>query len=244
MHKIRITILLLMMALLLTAGAVLPGIVAAVQDDEKAGEVGYSPIQSIELKLTEERETLPMLGKLSLLNEGLYSISEDEASMTQEDVREAVERELAPYYEWEMIPYNWKDPTFIATPYLAYGAENDAMYCIFWEVAVYCDAENPFSLNLYVDDDTGKILWLHFDSGSSLEIYDQQSYLELFHQIYFDSLGMTESAQFWEENELVEDISQNSGAISAVRYTFGDMIYGEINIEFYVYSQGFYILLP
>lgn len=244
MHKVKNTILLLLTVLLLTAGAVLPAIVAAVQEDVQMNEAGYSPMQSVELQLTGERETLPMLGKLSLLNEGLFSILEDEASMTPEEVREAVERELAPYYEWEMIPYNWKDPTFIATPYLACDADNDAMYCIFWEVAIYCDAENSFSLNLYVDDDTGKILWLHFDSGSPLELYDRQSYLELFHQIYFDSLGMTESAQFWEENELVEDISRNSGAISAVRYTFGDMIYGEINIEFYVYSRGFYILFP
>lgn len=245
MHKIRITILLLMTALLLAAGAVLPGIVAAVQEDGQMNEVGYSPIQSVELKLTEEQESLPMLGKLSLFNDGgLYAVSEDEAAMTREDVREAVERELAHYYEWEMIPYNWVDSSFIATPYLAYGTDNDAMYSIFWEVAIYCDSENSFSLNLYVDDETGKILSLHFDSVWPLEIYDLQVYLDLFHQIYFESLGMTESAEYWENNGLVEDISQNSGGIPAVRYTFGDMIYGEVNVEFYVYSRGFYTLLP
>ena len=238
MRKLKTLLVLLLTLALITAGANLPKIVSAVRDRTAGNEVQYGTMQSVELVLSEEPETLPAIAKLALMRGTFYRISESEAEMTHGEVVTAVEKALAPYYEWEMISCSWDDAQITLTPYFVNNPNDEDHYSIFWEVAAVWELQENYYLNLYLDDETGKILFLDYKSGTALEVYDLQSYLNLFRDIFLASLGVDGDASTWNDMGMEEDISASGTA--AARYVFSNGEYSEVVIGFYVYSHGFY----
>lgn len=246
MNKVKLVLFLLLAVLLTVVVAILPQAAAVMQDRAIHSQAKYGPIQTVQLNFENNAEVaqIPTMGKLAMMRQSFYSISEDKASMTQEEVLKAVETGLLPYYENGLMFNQWDTAGKYITPYIAYGVNNE--YCIFWSVAFSLDAdEGYYILHLYIDDESGKILWLDYQTAY-LCFTEEERIAQIWPlaDTYFNSLEMEESAEYWETNGLVEDIYSDSVNITAMRYRFGDVVYGEITVDFYIHENGFYVLFP
>lgn len=249
MHKLKLILILTVTVGLVTAIAFLPQAAAVMQDTAIHGEVKYGDMQTVELHFGTEADRepvdIPTFEKLGMMRQPLYIISDEKASMTQEEVIAAIDTGLAPYYDVGLIVSDWSEAKPSLTPYLAYGEGSN--YCIFWEVVLWGKCDNVYYfLSLYIDDETGKIITIDYmvDDAIIFDIADQAYYMTQFTEIYFDSLELSTSADHLNSEQLVEDISLDLPGRTALRYTFGDAVYGEVSIEFYIHESGFYVQIP
>ena len=247
MQKLKTALLILLTMMLLVLGAALPKIAAAAQDGATVNNSGSSPIRSVALELSQDKP-LSLLEKAALLADGVfYSIAANDAAMTQEEVLTAIEGNLAPYYHADLVPYNWKDIQVKAAPYFVYGSNQDESSHIFWVVSIGWDsaALQSCSLDLYVDDETGEILYIQYTSGSPLDVYDPETYVDIFCDAYFESLGMPDILDnpeaYGVKYILLEDLGPKETPHAGMRYTFcGDI---ELVVEFMAFEQGLYLVL-
>lgn len=222
--------------------AVLPKTVAWLQDEVGHSEVKYGEMETLHLSLDGENPlpSVSMMGKLNMLrNEALYSISESQASMTKEEVLAAIDRELLSYYKNGLMFNEWENAEKFLMPYLSYDREQG--YCIFWEVNFFSYA-NDYYLNLYVEDETGKIVFITYQADSlELSAEEQRLMLEALTNIYFGALGIVPAEAICQIEDILLSVAANTTAVS---YTFYDDIYGEVSIEFYMHKHGFYNIFP
>lgn len=248
MKNIKVPILILLTILLLIACASLPAIAAAVQDKASVNNSGYSDMQSVELNLGEEKETLPMMGKLAMLgNMEVVNIDLSQASMTEEEVFTAVEAQMAAYEEAGI--FQWFDVTLrSAVPKLGVDLDDANNFLVHWTVS-FVNEDNPISLVLDIDDETGKILSLTYgvyDSFTMDGVWKRNKVImDDFTDVYFTQLGLTEAAEYAESTGTGYEYSERDGGVSSALYSFGDVTYGEITMEFYVEGPGgFYLYFP
>lgn len=89
---------------------------------------------------------------------------------------------------------------------------------------------------------TGKILCLRY------EVYDSYSMDGVFKRSktivdaltdnYILQLGLTEAAEYAEPIGAGVEYVERDGGVSRALYSFGDAIYGEINLEFFMEGPG------
>lgn len=246
MKKWKIPLVLLLTLALLIAGAILPGIVAAVQDSTTVNQPGLGTIPSIELELTRVQTSCPVLGTLAMIREGqFYSIAESNAAMSTDEAISAVETALAPYYEKELIPYNWSDVGVSATPHLVYHTGNSTFSGILWVISIAWDSNAHF-LDIYLDDATGKLVYLHFNSAQ-MDVYTPEAYAEEFCAAYFESTGLDDVLDDPEAYG-VESITRYDSGLKlpqdkSIAYSLTSKEYGNLTLRFNVYERGFYLLI-
>lgn len=246
MSQLKTPILILLTIVLLIGGASLPAIAAAVQDIATVNNSGYSDIQSVKLDLSEEDETIPMMGKLALIsNMETVNIDPSQASMTEDEVFAAAETQMADYVDAGI--FEWFDVTLrSAVPKLGVDLNDANNFIIYWTVS-FVNKDNPSrSLNLDLDDETGKILCIGYDVYDSYTMDGvwkrNKAIMDAFTDIYFAQLGLTEAAEYAESIEAGYEYFNRDGGVSSALYSFGDIIYGEINLEFYVEGHGGFYL--
>lgn len=242
MRKLIYSLFLLLVAALIVAGAFLPRITAAITDNSTNGKAETAPMQSVELALGESsHEPLDMLRKLALADHmSTVPISADQAALTEEEVYSAVEKHMQDYAAsgiFEMFT-----PTYTSVETLLaidpYGTDN---YGIIWTVNLV-SGDGPYrSLFLHIDDETGKILFMDYEThGEDRFNYypEYQSYvMGVFAGNFFSQLGLAEELQYM-KNATVTSIATTQEC-SEVCYSFDDLTYGEINLYFSVYPNGF-----
>lgn len=244
-----IPILILFTVILLIAGASLPAIAASVQDSTTVNHSGYGQMKSMELEFAEEKETLPMMGKLALLGHmECVDIDPSQASMTEEEVFAAAEASMEAYIDAGI--FQWFDVTLrSAVPKLGVDLNDVNNYIVLWTVSFVDEVDQSCVLLLDIDDETGKILSIHYgvyDSYSMDGVWKHNKVImDNFTDIYFSQLGMTEAKEYVESVDAGVAYFQRDGGISSALYSFGDAVYGEINMEFYVEGAGgFYLYFP
>ena len=166
MNKVKFVLFILLAVLLTAVVAILPQAVAVMQDRAVHSQAKYGTIQTVQFNFENNAEAaqVSVMGKLAMTRQSFYSISEDKASMTQEEVLKAAETGLLPYYENGLMFNQWDAAGKYMTPYITYGVNNE--YCIFWSVAFSLDAdEGYYNLHLYVDDESGKIFWIDYQTA-------------------------------------------------------------------------------
>ena len=124
--------------LLLLLGGGMPWIVSAVQDNAMLNHSDYSEITAIQLDFSERS----MADKLSLLSHSQpVDITHTQATMTQEEVFTAVEREMAQYEDAGI--FQWFETTRqIATPKLGIDGNDVNHFLIYWTVT-YINKKDP-----------------------------------------------------------------------------------------------------
>lgn len=249
MRKLKIPLLILLTMVTLIACASLPAIAASVQDSATVNHSGYSQMKSMELELTEEKETLPMMGKLALLGHmESVNIDSSQASMTENEVFQAAETQMKAYEDAGI--FQWFDVTFrSAVPKLGVDLNDANNFLVYWTVSFINEADQSCSLNLDIDDETGKILCLSYyvyDSYTMDGVWKRnKTIMDAFTDIYFSQLGMTDAKEYAESIDAGVEYFELDGGVSSALYSFGDVIYGEINMEFYVEGPGgFFLYLP
>ena len=246
MRKLKIPVLILITIALLIVGATLPAIASALQDQAVVNRSGFGEMESLKLDFSdpEVAPVTPLLQKLALLRDGsFYTVSPSKTKIAQSDIEQVVRDGLDPYYEAELIPYNWGNYEFSALPHLVYSKVDVDAYAIFWVVSIYwLDSEEY--LDLYVDADTGNILYLHFSSYKTLEAYTAYGYLGMLSSTYLNATGLMEIMNdpgSW----AVKDVTCDTSGLNAqndpwIAYRIIHPEYGELEIQFWLYQNGFY----
>ena len=217
--------------LLLLLGGGMPWIVSAVQDNALLHHSGYCDIDAIQLDFSERS----MADKLSLLSRSQpVDITHTQATMTQEEVFAAVEREMAQYEDAGI--FQWFEITRrTAQPKLGIDVNDVNHYLVYWTVT-YINKKDPSrSLVVDLDDESGKILSIRYevyDTYSMDGVWDRnRATMDAFTEIYFSQLDVTPPNYEYFERD---------GGVSSALYRFE-----EFAIEFFTEGAGgFYLYFP
>lgn len=243
MKKLKIPVLILITIALLAVGATLPAIAAAVQDQTIVNHSSFGDMESLKLDFSDP-EVTPLLQKLALLRDGsFYTVSPDKTKIRQSEVEQLVKEGLALYYQDELIPYNWQKYEFSALPHLVYSNADQDTYAIFWVVDIRWPETEDY-LSLYLDDETGLILYLHYGAASTLDVYTAQGYLNALSDVYFASTGLSDiladPEEFGAEWIEFDDAGVYAKNDKYYVHTIHHPDYGVLEIQFWFYQNGFY----
>ena len=222
-------ILIILAVLLLLAGAMLPGIAAAVMDSH--AEASYRPMQSASLDISRETP-LAALEKLRLV-QNVVDIDASQAAMTEEEVFSAAEAGLQPYIDAGL--FQWFQPdNQSAAAKLAVDPADPSHHLVCWTVTYISKQAPQRTLLLDIEDATGQILSISYncyDSFTMEGVWERnKKTLDAFSAIFFSGLGMTAP-----EYALLE----RDGGVSVARYVFPEG--GQIDL----YAEGggaFYVV--
>lgn len=246
MRKLKIPVLILITIALLAVGASLPAIAAAVQDQTIVNHSSFGDMESLKLDFSDP-EVTPLLQKLALIRDGsFYTVSPSKTKIRQSGIEQLVKDGLALYYQDELIPYNWDNYEFSSVPHLVYNDADKDTYAIFWVVSIHWPDSGDV-LSLYVDDETGLILYLHYSTASAMDVYTAQGYLDVLSNAYFASTGISDilakPEAFGAEWIEFDDAGVYAKNDKYYVHSIYHPDYGVLEIQFWVYQNGFYTLI-
>lgn len=232
--------ILLMALALVCAGAFLPGMVAEIQDRGTVGRVQYGDTPSVALDI---RENTPAIGKLALMNHinGSINIPDTMASMTCEEAEEAAYAILQTCIDAGFLESFEVFSTEVGCM-MGYVVEDPEWNAVIWGVQIQGELQGGyFMADLILDDETAKALYVgcHYEEPTAES--GQEALLAAFAEAYFNALGISDYEDF-ATRDLEEQYTGDNAC--AVRYRFGDAVYGEVNVDLYVYTSGFYMEFP
>lgn len=249
MKRMKTSLLILLTFTILIACASLPVIAASIQDGATVNHSGYSGMKSMKLDIDNEKETIPMVGKLALLsNMETIDIDPAQASMTEEEVLQTAES-LMRDYTYAGI-FQWFDIAHCsAAPMLGIDLNDANNFLVYWTVSYSSWDDQDQSLLLSIDDETGKILCINYDVYGSYSmdgVWERNKMImHDFVNIFFSQLGLTAAKEYAESTGTGYAYFERDGGVSNALYRIDDAVYGEINMGFYVEgSGGFYLYLP
>lgn len=242
MRKGKNMALLLLAAGIIAACALLPGVVASYQDSTAIGQPHFETVPNIQLQIRGEEET-PAMAKLAMIArmDGGLEISKSMASMTQEEAEERALEILEEYVDVGLVdPF---DPVVLdGWCMMATVTTDPSLNGVYWMMTlVSADEKNYAQFDLAVDDQSGAVLAVSFTSERIRHQEEREALLSGFADYYFNRLGIPDYAAFVTEDMENQYIGENN---CAVRYRFGDAVYGEINVDLYVHEYGFYTEFP
>lgn len=218
--------------------AYFPKIISMFLDWRNTGNASYNPIASIQLEIKTDISPLGRLAMLSRMD-GNIELSESKAKMSKEKVMEAVYYGLQPYIDSQLAVYSEQDVQM--HPSLIQVQNDQALQGIVWMVTVSGDPANFTFFDMIIDDETGHILRINYTSEALRDTLIGTEALYAFSDIYFTSLGIDDYTHFAASDLEYAYLGDNT---TAIRYRFGDALYGEINIDLYVHDRGFYVEFP
>lgn len=238
MGKLKIAGAVLLTLALLFAGASIPWLTAWFMDGLYTQKGSMSPMTSIELQIHQDT---PSIGKLAMMSrmDGNLAIKENKASMTQQEVLQAVESGLRPYIDAHLVSYAETDIQM--QPRLAQVQSEPELQGVFWIVTVSGDSPDYSFIDLVLDDETGKILRISYHSEKQRTANSNAEALGILTDIFFSGLGIEEYQESASSDLNGVYVGDNA---QAMRFRFGDKQYGEVNVDLYVYDGGFYVELP
>lgn len=250
MGKLKTGVVLLMAAMMIAVLAWMPQTVSGVSDIIGNKKPGTAPMQSVELALSSDRMEEPgyMMRKLAL-EHGMNTVPilPEQATLTEEEAIHAamdgmmvyVEAKLFEWFEYELVD---------AQPYLGVDPEDKSNNSIIWGVNFFKKGEPYNNLFLHVDDETGKIIFISYETyGEDQNRYydpeDRRLMMEGFVDSFLGPLNLTQLSEYENlDSECVPEMLSPKEV--SVRYTFEDAHYGIINLEFVIYPFGFYVIFP
>lgn len=244
-HKLQYVLAFLLTAALIAGGAYTPDLAAFLMDRSAFGQVTTASVQPIQLEFSEEETEAPYspMQVLRLLCAGeSMDMFYGETNLTEAEVRTLAAKLIEPYAQKGLLVIS-DSSQLTLEPRVAYDPGDLSNHRIFW--ALYyiqkSDGDLPYqTLTLTIDDATGRLLSIYSDVAESVfDSLDLPILSQRFADLYFEGIGLSEEAKFWESSGRVETMAHDD--ILCTRYTFGDVVYGELTVEFYVYSYGYQV---
>lgn len=212
--------------------AFLPSGIATLTDAFEDHRISYGTQKNVSLI----RE-LNGIEKIYLLKSGIPVAGAGErTNLGSYDMMEVVENALSEYYNCGYIESEIADFTIVeCEPFLYYSNEISNLSGIFWQI--YMESDNAYaeSISMYLDDQTGKVMLLSYESHE--EIYSGQSLSERLYGLY----SLYESQQGW----MMEKNGEQQEYLHKQEMTcrLGSKLYGEIEICFTMTTSGYSIYL-
>ena len=200
MKKWKVPLVVFLTALLLTALGFLPVLAGILQDVGTDKQISHRPLHSIAPFISEKDPHLRFVDKLMILHdEQISAIVPALASMTEQQLRTAVEEGLQPYTAAGILRQD-HSMEFHANPYIAISLQDGQQYFLFWTVTLmWADSDIRYTLNLKIDDETGSILDInYYDPGlfpTDAPGNWQYSWQESFAGIWLEQTGLWEQAR-------------------------------------------------
>ena len=167
--KKRIAVLLLTVLPLILLGC-LPAFVSLLQDAETEKVVSYRELHSIAPYIGENGSGLSFPQKLALINAcEVSAITPALAAMTDQQVRDTATAGLQPFIDAGLIrAFPSREIQII--PFVAISPQDAQRYCLFWDVRIIDVGTDSFGIvSLYIDDETGMILFMDYSDFFSSE---------------------------------------------------------------------------
>ncbi len=236
MSKLKTILAMFIMAAVVIAGAFLPNIVVAFQDQNSDSDYEYADMQTAQLRI-EDEVSLSTLGKLAMLsNATIVEITEDQTTMNPDEAIQAAFDCLDVYHFSDLISVNYHYFAIDAVPSMLYSVERPGEYNIVWAISLYAP-DHTSIIDLVLDDATGTLLSISYHAaGGPFAESDLTELTFYIAELYFAPLSLTPSAEnFGESTENTEtDAYWFSGT-----YIFYDDIYNEVAVEIMVSPYGF-----
>lgn len=230
------TLLLLLTALVLLLGALMPGLTAWLH--ERSYQPDYAAMNSVELHLRGEASLKERLSVISNSNNTL-EVSETTATRSSGEVLALAKELLVPYVDAGLIPVPDLDvekQAYSCKPYLTVFEGEPVASVIAWQVLILFDEEEP-ALVLGIDDETGALVVLDFQS-SKLEFtpsyFVPDETMQTLTELYLSGLG----PEFSQEYPTVVD-SYTKGGVRAQHWVIDwETEFGPAGISFDVWPYG------
>lgn len=234
--------LLIAAAAIIAACAWLPEIISVWQDGKTLGQNQYEPISNIALDIREEEEVSPVAGIAMMCRmDGGLEISESMAKMTRQEAENRALAVLQEYVDAGLV--ETFDPVMLESPcMLATVTIDPSLNGVYWRVTLVSADDHDYAhFDLAIDDKTGCVLAVSYTREKNR--YDQpyETLIASFAQIYFHSFGIENYMDFATDDLRNQYIGEKT---YAVRYGFGDLVYGELNVDLFAHKYGFYTEFP
>ena len=247
MHKVKNALVVLLTAVLLAGGGLLPTAAARFQDKGITDVVRYENIEALQLRLEEKAQGLTYPEKMFLMMNGMgMDITDEDTRIKEENLMEAIYTAIAPYMD--LFFGGSLDNDYIEYyPVMVYDESNPSRYAYYWHVMLSLDVSVNDSLSVILDDETGKILAIEMiDQDTMIEPEYLQKLQDALADIYLADLGIEPVAQWplaLENADIYGDYAAMGITVAAAQYQFADAMYGDILVQIGVRSDGFYIYL-
>lgn len=242
MRKLKTMLVLLIAGCIIAACAALPLIVSAFHDSGTMGQAHYEQVPAVQLQIRDEQNTPAMAGLAMMYRmDGAIEISDNMTSMTHEEVEARSLSILQEYIDAGIV--DAFEPCFYEVRcVMGQVMEDPSLNRIFWIVTIVSPDDESFAeVGLAIDDENGYLLGINYAREQPISETQRQKLLPVFADFYFGSLGIPEYGDFATTDLEDQYIGDNA---CGVRYRFGDVVYGEVNVDLYVYEYGFYTEFP
>ena len=239
MGKVKNVLAVLLTALLLVGGSLLPSAATHFQDKSTANVVQYENIEALQLKLEEEALSMTYQEKMFLLMHGAgMEVTDEKTNIKEEMVMEAAYAALMPYMDL-FLGGSFDNDYIEYYPVMVYDESDPSRYIYYWYVTLSLDMSMNDTVSAILDDETGKLLALEMIDP---ELMIEEKYLQKLQYtlaaIYLEDLGIEPVAEWPLEVEAYDD---TGSSLAATNYQFVDALYGEVNVQIGVRPDGFYI---
>lgn len=231
----------------LVLGALLPGILADIQEQSYAP--GFAAMNSVELQLRSDGN-ISLKDAISLVcnSTNTVEVGEEMTTRTAAEVMDLAEELLQPYLELGLIiapGLDVRSQTYSCVPNLVVSEGEAASSVIFWQVLILFDEEEP-ALRLAIEDQTGALAALDYHYSKTDYVYSGVTYfvpdatLETLCKIYLDGLG----EEFTEYTPTVAQTYTDADGVTAQHWNFSwEGTFGPAGISFDVWPYGISISL-
>ena len=187
MSRLKIAIILLLAAIIVVAGALLPMAVGEYLNDQGKNVMQTAPVSNLELKFGEDvsvRERLCAFAKSGYF----YEIHSRDANLTYLDLKQIVEQQVQDMEIAGLVEDELDTVDFGATLQLCYTPLRPDDSYLMWFVEV--SGKNSF-LMLFIDDQTGRVFRMDYDLyvAEEWDNQKQDKHLQALQQVYLMGLG-------------------------------------------------------
>ena len=241
MRKLKNALLTLLALVLVGAGGLLPMAVADVQDRTTANVVQYENIEALRLKLEEEVLSMTFQEKIFLIMHGMgVEVNDENTKIKEKDVVEAAYAALTPYME--AFGKSFDNDYIHYYPVMAYDESDPSRHAYYWYVTMSLDEAYNDYVTMLLDDETGKLLAIDItDPQWNIDMENLWELRYALSKTYLNELGISPAAEWPLELDTTGAYDAKGISVVGVNYQFIDTLYGEVNIEIGVRTNGFYI---
>lgn len=253
MYRLKAVFVVLLSLALIAGLALLPKGIAGISDFLSNGKPGTASMNTVELTVYSDQTNEPgyMMRKLAMYQQmTTIPISPDQAKMSEEEVLTAAIDGMTLYMEanmFEWFEYHYSS----AEPYIGIDPADKSKNLIFWAVTFAVNNEPYHQLFLHIDDETGKILYIEYetDGPDQFNYYypeNQRFLMEGFVDSFYRPLNLVSHQLIEYKNLVSQNVTERklTDDVTCVRYTFEDSEYGVIIVEFIISPKGFIVSYP
>ena len=240
MSRLKIAIILLLAAIIVVAGALLPMVVGEYLNAQGKNVMQTAPVSNLELKFGEDvsvRERLCAFAK----SEYFYEIHSRDANLTYLDLKQIVEQQVQDMEIAGLVEDELDTVDFGATLQLCYTPLRPDDSYLMWFVEV--SGKNSF-LMLFIDDQTGRVFRMDYDLyvAEEWDNQKQDKHLQALQQVYLMGLGSRFREEFVRFEGLTEETQYNDYYFETV-VRWEDPEFGTMTIAFMISQYSYHISL-